>query len=86
MPNKSPEISRFTGYLGVYLENSRGVSRQAAMNASPSPAPTNTNTPGAAANKTINSRRVIYGDKATSGAGIQSIKKAGKTRTNSSKQ
>jgi hypothetical protein len=79
----NPEQKRFVETLDVYYSNSRGISRKPPGTSSGG---TGTGTtPSASANKTIQSRKTLYGDKATSGAGIQSIKKAGLSRTNSKK-
>lgn len=74
----TPENKRFVDYLGTYYENSRGVQRAPAT-------PSGAATPAASAVKTMNTRRQLHGAKGTTGAGIQSIKTAGKARTNSTK-
>lgn len=75
MASKAPEKKRFVEALSIYLENSRGVGRN-----------TQATTPTAKANKTMTTRKQLLGDKGTTGAGIQSIKKAGTARTNSTKK
>lgn len=74
----APLKKRFISALAIYYGNSRGVARQPTT-------PTAGVGNSAKAAKTMNTRQTLLGDKKTTGAGVQSIRAAGKARTQSSK-
>lgn len=85
---KSPESQRFVGAYKIYLTGSPRISaglkiqQDAAKAAAMKPAKS---TDSASANKTMGTRKTIHGEKGTTDAGVQSIKTAGKNRTQSTK-
>lgn len=85
----SPEKTRFVGYYKPYVGSAPAISTiaQAQITAAQDAvamkkaAVGSKSTDSASANKTMGTRKAIHGKKGTSEAGVQSIKDAGKQRT-----
>lgn len=75
------EKKRFLDYFKAYSEASPEQSAQAAAQAQGAVAPKISNS--AKAQKTIETRKGIHGSKTMTDAGVQSIKKSGKQKTQS---